>query len=201
MERNVNEARPKRFPIRCIECGQQAVYPTTITKNILKKHDGRPYEITVNEMPVTACHACGHVYFSAASDDQINAALRDKLALLSPLQIKANIEALGISQREAARRLGVAAETLSRWISGAIIQSRAMDNLLRAFFACPDLREKLQGRETDKQLGAVAIESTNTPNSRRPSPRFPRLERRGEVEQCNKLAGAIRRRHSVFALA
>ncbi len=35
------------------------------------------------------------------------------------------------SGQELAERLGVAPETISRWVNGALIQSRAMDNFLR----------------------------------------------------------------------
>jgi DNA-binding transcriptional regulator YiaG len=102
---------------------------------------------------VTRCKACGEVYFTEESDERIVAALRDHLALLTPAQIRANLETLGLSQKEAAGRLGIAPETLSRWLCGAVIQSRAMDNLLRAFFACPQVREKLTGAEIDRAFG------------------------------------------------
>src|SRR5262249_5932204 len=53
-----------------------------------------------------------------------------------------------------AERLGVAPETISRWVNGALIQSRAMDNLLRLFFALPEVRDVLRGASQDPQLGA-----------------------------------------------
>jgi hypothetical protein len=43
--------------------------------------------------------------------------------------------------------------TASRWVSGALIQSRAMDNLLRLFFALPEVRNVLQGENQDAGLG------------------------------------------------
>jgi len=42
-----------------------------------------------------------------------------------------------------AGRVGVAPETMCRWLSGAMIQSRAMDNLMRVFFALPEARAAL----------------------------------------------------------
>ena len=47
----------------------------------------------------------------------------------------------------------VAPETISRWVNGALIQSRAMDNLLRLFFALPEVRDALRGGSQDPQLG------------------------------------------------
>jgi transcriptional regulator with XRE-family HTH domain len=54
-----------------------------------------------------------------------------------------------------AERLGVAEETISRWETGALIQSRAMDNLLRVYFANADVRAALVGGEQDPSLGAT----------------------------------------------
>jgi hypothetical protein len=56
-------------------------------------------------------------------------------------------------EKQAAARLGIAEATLSRWMTGSIIQSRAMDNLLRVYFAFPDVRRALSGVEQDAQLG------------------------------------------------
>jgi transcriptional regulator with XRE-family HTH domain len=58
-----------------------------------------------------------------------------------------------MSQKQFARCLGVAEATLSRWLSETQIQSRAMDNLLRAFLAFPQVRAFLGGEIQDPQLG------------------------------------------------
>jgi len=50
-----------------------------------------------------------------------------------------------MTQKEAAERLGIAEATLSRWLTDTQIQSRALDNLLRVFFAFPVVREALHG--------------------------------------------------------
>ncbi|MBI3468595.1 MAG: transposase [Planctomycetes bacterium] len=49
----------------------------------------------------------------------------------------------GTEGKEAARQLGIAEATLSRWLNETQIQSRAMDNLLRVFFAFPEVRRAL----------------------------------------------------------
>ena len=51
-----------------------------------------------------------------------------------------------MSQQELAEQLGVAKETISRWETGAMIQSRAMDNLLRLFFESEEARTLLRRR-------------------------------------------------------
>ncbi len=67
--------------------------------------------------------------------------------------MRKSIEQLGLKQQELAQRLGVAAETISRWVTGAVIQSRAMDNLMRLFFALPEVRNVLRGTSQDPHLG------------------------------------------------
>ncbi len=117
------------------------------------KHDGRLHRIKVPELKIPKCRACGEITFSNDTDDQINAALRLQLKLLTPRQIRAGRKGLGLKSKELAERLGVAAETLSRWEQGRLIQSRAMDNFLRAYFAVPELRAVLRGAEQDPNLG------------------------------------------------
>ena len=61
-----------------------------------------------------------------------------------------------LHQTQLAERLGVAAETISRWENGALIQSRSMDNLLRVYFAIPEVRNVLaKGGARNPRLGIV----------------------------------------------
>jgi transcriptional regulator with XRE-family HTH domain len=62
-----------------------------------------------------------------------------------------------LSQKDLAERLGVAEATISRWETGAQIQSRALDNLLRVYFAVPEVRSVLRGVEQDPQLGVGTV--------------------------------------------
>jgi putative zinc finger/helix-turn-helix YgiT family protein len=117
------------------------------------KHDGVVYELHLPGIEVPRCRTCGETYITSAIDEQVSDALRARLHLLTPTQIRKGIEMLGLKQQELAERLGVAPETISRWVNGALIQSRAMDNLLRLFFAIPKVREVLRGTNQDPQLG------------------------------------------------
>jgi len=89
-------------------------------------------------------------------DDQVNAALRAHLHLLTPAEMRAGLARIGMTQKDAAERLGISEETLSYWLTGAQIQSRAMDNLLRTFLAFPAVRDALQSH--DPQFGLADIQ-------------------------------------------
>lgn len=117
------------------------------------RHDGRLHTFTILNLELPACQACGERVFTEIVDDQVSDALRAHLNLLTPDQIRDGIKRVGMSQREAAKRLGIAEATLSRWLNEVQIQSRAMDNLLRAFFAFPQLRAALCGETQDRELG------------------------------------------------
>jgi DNA-binding transcriptional regulator YiaG len=111
--------------------------------------------VEVPELEIPTCRSCGERVFTNWTEEQIYGALRVQLRLLTPQQIREAVQALGMRQKEVAERLGIAEETLSRWIHGTVIQSRAMDNLLRAYFASPALRLVLLGPEQDPAFGAT----------------------------------------------
>ena len=124
----------QRIPFECVECRKTAVRPAVISYDAEVKHDGRMCRFHIDGLRVNRCDACGEVYFDAATDAQISQALREHLQLLSPDEIRAGICSLGLNQREFAEQTGIAPETISRWLSGAYIQSRAMNTLMRMCF-------------------------------------------------------------------
>ena len=144
-------ARP--FPWPCPTCLTLTVIPTIIDYTARVKQDGVVHELHLPTLEVPRCQTCGELILTTAVDEQINDALRVRLRLLTPAQIRLGIERLGLKHQEFAERLGVAPETISRWVNGALIQTRAMDNLLRLFFALPQVRDVLQGEHQNPQLG------------------------------------------------
>lgn len=134
------------FPSQCRRCGRKDVVLTTISYDAEIRHDGRTYRFMVPNLEVPVCRACGEKVFSEKVDDQINVALRSHLCLLTPSEMRTALDRLGITPKEAADRLGIAEATLFRWLTNTQIQSRAMDNLLRVFFAFPQVRNALHGQ-------------------------------------------------------
>lgn len=133
---------------------KRTVAPRKIDLSIDVRYDGGLHTIRLKRLPVPVCSACQERVFTSEADDAVRIAMREQLRLLRPEQIQAAIRQLGLTQKELAARLGVAEETISRWTTGSILQTRAMDNLLRAYFALPQVRAALIGPSQDPSFGA-----------------------------------------------
>ncbi len=143
-DKNSAVGRDRPFPWRCFECKAKEVFPKATDYTTTRKHDGREYTIRVPDLAIPTCRKCGAQTFSVGDDDRIFAALRVQIGLLTPQEIRQRRGLL--SQQELAEHLGVAKETISRWETGALIQSRAMDNLLRLYFESEEVRTLLAKR-------------------------------------------------------
>ncbi|HEV3297998.1 MAG TPA: hypothetical protein VG055_00050 [Planctomycetaceae bacterium] len=133
------------------------VVMTTIGYDAEVRHDGRLYSFRVENLEIPVCQACGAKVFTEGVDAQINTALRSHLHLLTPAEMRAALRRINIAQKDAAERLGVAEATISRWLTDTQIQSRAMDNLLRLYFAFPEVRISLSGDSQDPCLGVAEL--------------------------------------------
>lgn len=108
------------------------------------KHDGRTYDIEIPKLAIPTCRNCNERVITSTVDDEITAALRVQVGLMTPGEIYDRRNELDLNQQELAAQLGVAKETISRWETGALIQSRAMDNLLRLYFDSAEARTLLK---------------------------------------------------------
>jgi DNA-binding transcriptional regulator YiaG len=149
------------FPLPCAECGKDEVWPSTIAHDAEIKHDGRLYRLRINQLHVNQCSACGEVFFDHLTDTEISQALRTHLNLLSPQEIRDRLARLQMTQKEFGASIHVAAETISRWLSGAYIQSRAYDKLMRFFFGHVE-----EGRAVSPTGTVVITDGTLVPWSR-----------------------------------
>jgi hypothetical protein len=130
-----SQLKTKPFPWTCPACGHRTVVNSECAYPVEGRHDNKPYNFTIQNLHAPKCSDCGEVVFDAETHDQIAQAIRRHIGLLSPDEILRNIETLGLLQRELADEIGVSEETLSRWVTGAIIQSCNNDKRLRRFFA------------------------------------------------------------------
>src|SRR5688572_17608917 len=115
------------FPWRCPSCAAESV-EMAVTRYIAEvNHDGRLYEVEVPSLCIPKCNACGELVFTLEADEQISVALRGQLGLLQPSDIRNRRKELSLRQSDVAKSLGAAEATISRWETGALIQSKAMD--------------------------------------------------------------------------
>jgi putative zinc finger/helix-turn-helix YgiT family protein len=120
------------------------------------KYEEDLHTLDIPQLETPRCSACGEIVFDAHVDAQINAAQKRQLGLLQSAQIRDGRERLGLTRSQLAGRLGVADAALADWENDISIQPRSADNLLRVFFAFPEVRAALNGDERDAGLGVLA---------------------------------------------
>lgn len=117
----------------CAECGAPKMRRTD--EPITDTFKGT--KITVRGVGHWVCDSCGEVIFSADDlkdyAEAENAAFREMHGLLSPSEIRAIREDYGLTQAQFEAVLGVKSPTVSRWETGAIVQTKPIDNLMRMF--------------------------------------------------------------------
>jgi putative zinc finger/helix-turn-helix YgiT family protein len=146
----------RKFPRTCVACREKQVRRALIDRVAEVKYEGKLYKVKATKVPVERCENCGSTTYGVESEERIDAALRDQLGLLQPQVIRKNRSELGLKQEQFASALGCAGESISRWESGAIVQSRAVDRMLRAYFELPQLREFLKGLNAAVSKGEFA---------------------------------------------
>ena len=71
-----------------------------------------------------------------------------QMSMLSPDEIRQIREQLGMSQKELAKKLQLGEVSISRWESNSVIQTAALDLLLRLMRDVPEVRKYIQnGRQ------------------------------------------------------
>jgi len=158
-------AATKPFPWKCSHCRRRSVVPALVDYTTEVEHDGRAYTITVPGLEVPRCESCGEMILDDAANRRISEAFREQVGLLHPSQIREHRKALGLTQKQLAKLLGIAEATLSRWETGAQIQQRALDKLLRLFFLSQTVRGLL-GDESRLALSRTADPSEDSPGDR-----------------------------------
>jgi putative zinc finger/helix-turn-helix YgiT family protein len=165
---------PEPFPWLCSRCGAEKVLPEKIAYETTVRYEGRDYRVIVPELPALRCQDCGETLLNNESDADLSRAFRDKLKLLQPENIREARKRLNLNQREFAEVLGVAEESVSRWETGAQMQSRVVDKIMRVYFASPEAREVLDAARTDAGIGASVV-TTEVAISREETPDWPDL--------------------------
>ena len=139
-------SRPKRLPIDiCTTCGSKMEFVTGPIREVV---NGESFWIP--DVAHHNCARCGNKLFSIqicqVMIDQGNALYRQRHHLLSGADILAIRKQLKLTQVQLAALLKLGGNTLSRWESGRIVQSAAMDTLLRLLRDVPGTLPYLRKR-------------------------------------------------------
>ena len=156
----------KPYPWKCGICRERALAPVVLPSYEAElEHDGRKYPLMLRDFEVLRCGHCGAVVLNDDMEQRLDAALRTAAGLLAPAEIRRRREALGLTQKELAAYLQISESTLSRWETGAQVQQRCMDRLLRGFFDVKEFRQYLaapplpEAASAPDSAGASAIGS------------------------------------------
>lgn len=150
--------KTKPFPWTCVSCGTKTVMPRIEDYNAEQRYDGKPYSISVPNAEIPTCTQCGGKVLTDRVNRQISAALRTQLGLLTPEEIKTKIEMMAVSQKAVAALLRISPESVSRWISGSVIQTRSMDTMLRLLFDVENVRGYLARNSSVEYAVSVVAE-------------------------------------------
>jgi len=112
-------------------------------------------EVAIGTRRVTVCDAhercetCGEGFYAPGQLERLEreaaATIRASEGLLTPDEIRAIRERLGLSQAAFEELLGVGAKTVVRWERGTVFQNRTTDTLIRAVDAVPGMVPFLEG--------------------------------------------------------
>ena len=131
--------------MKCVECGSVMERTDEPLSSCFKG-----VELTVKGVSHWRCEQCGETAFDAddleAYAKAEDAAYRRREGLLFPEEIKRVRKARQLSQKEFERVLGVASPTVCRWETGAVIQPKPVDNLMRVYDEFDCVAEELLSR-------------------------------------------------------
>jgi putative zinc finger/helix-turn-helix YgiT family protein len=147
----------KPYPWTCGRCAHKRVEPVVGDYTVDFKHDGRLHKVVLLQIEIPTCQNCGNVQTGIQLGDKVTKALREKIGLMSPEEIRQQRTALGLNQDQLGECIGAAKESISRWETGALIQSVSTDKLLRMFFKHP-IDPVWKNRWTSEQVTSTGSE-------------------------------------------
>jgi putative zinc finger/helix-turn-helix YgiT family protein len=137
--------------IRCPVCGQGYLEPRLIADRFeyaggkTKRKGKKKITIVAENVPVEVCTHCQETFSGPKAGLIRHRAICRALGLLTPEEIVALRERLGLSQAELAKLTGIGEATISRWERGRLLQNKAMDRYLRLLAANPENVQTLKG--------------------------------------------------------
>lgn len=148
----------------CDACGRKSLRRVRRPYEYEVSHEGRgPVTIRIPDLEVVACtnpdckpeQPGDTIIHDDASTWRITEETYRQLGLLTPAEIRAGRERLGLSQQELQELLGLGGNSLSRWENGRVYQARSLDTLLRVIFNVPSAHDFLARMRLDGKRAPV----------------------------------------------
>lgn len=133
----------KPLPWYCSHCKTATVNLRRQPYEFDQLHDGRLVRIRIADLLTPVCETCERITLAHSTLECIALETYRQLGLLTPDEIRANRERLGLTQQQMQAQLGLGGNSMSRWEKGHIYQSRALDRFMRVFFASEQVRQML----------------------------------------------------------
>lgn len=136
---------------RCSECGA----PMTVRREAYRYEECGLRYVTLKGIEVSRCGACGNFEVSIPRVEQLHQLIAERViekrTRFTGAEIRFLRQSLGLSGALFARRMGVAAETVSRWENDAVMIGGQADRLLRLLVA----QGRLMTRYPAEKLDAI----------------------------------------------
>ena len=142
---------------KCYQCGGVFTRRVPPPHHRKLRYEGTAQDVLVSDIPEWHCAACDLSMTDEEGDEPLQAALRKHIGLLTPQQIKAGIKELGTTQEKFAEKIRCAPESISRWLNGAVLQSRVYDCLMRIYFQFPQVRGALDQFSPASSFGETVV--------------------------------------------
>jgi HTH-type transcriptional regulator / antitoxin MqsA len=137
----------------CAMCGSDRV--KRVRREFTAKYNQTPISIPKAEM--FECAECGERFFTPEQAKALSLAIKREArkisGLLSPEQIVAIRERLGLTQTALEKLLGLGPKVVTRWETGRVVQAKAADVALRLLALDPKNLTRLQ-EERQQVVGA-----------------------------------------------
>lgn len=146
----------------CAECGAPEMRRT----NDAFEEMYRGEKMRIAGVPHWVCDACGEMEFESQDLKLLNQTINDNIrrtnGLLSADEIKAIRKAHNLNQQQFEAVLGVTSPTVCRWETGAVVQSKPLDSLMRAFRDHDCVADDMMRRAEIAKIPPVSIRTCVT---------------------------------------
>lgn len=128
------------------------------------EHEYKGHTLVIEDFVMRTCSSCGaeieYPEDNLDAERRILDLKRDVDGLLRPSEIRRIRKSFGLTQKDFAEILGVGAKSFARYETGAVVQGRSMDTMLRLLKAHGSLDVLPQVRKPAGEILSVVVSAT-----------------------------------------